>query len=137
MACCSFACSRRTAISSSLTDWIVSSDSPRVEGNFWFPFPAAPPPRFCNRRSSAAFRLTSNVLSVSAIMFVSPHEFVADSMHRQKKPGLLRNWFELLANPHDVTVHGARGRKIFQAPDFVGKAVAAHRLPGMTQKMFQ
>src|SRR6266852_4643700 len=88
-------------------------------------------------RLPTAFRLMSSIFSVCAIMLVSSYEFVADSMHRQKKTWLLRNWFEFLANPHNVSVHRARGRKILIAPDIVEQPVAAHRLPGMTQKMLQ
>src|SRR6266404_1293288 len=137
IACCSLACSRRTAISSSLTECTVSADSAWVEADLCPSFSASAPRSFCTRRSPAVFRPTSNALSLSAIMFVLPHEFVADSMHGQEEPGLLRNWFEFLANAHDVSVHGARGGKILIAPDFVEKAVAAHRLSGMTQKMLQ
>src|SRR5258705_9471316 len=137
MACCSLACSRRTAISSSLMECTVSADSACVEADLCPSFSASASRSFCSRRSPAVFRPTSNALSLSAIMFVLPHEFVADSMHGQEEPGLLRNWFKLLANAHNVSVHGARGGKILIAPDFVEKAVAAHRLSGMTEKMFQ
>src|SRR2546425_1251091 len=79
----------------------------------------------------------SSIPSVDVIMFISSYEFVAHSMHRQKKTGLLRNRFEFLANPHNVSVHGARRRKILITPDLVEQPVTAQRLPGMTQKMLQ
>src|SRR6266849_3031556 len=137
MACCSFVCSRRTASSSSLTEWMFSVSSPPVAGKLWLPFRSAVHLGSCGRRFPSAFRSMSSIFSVCAIMLVSSYEFVADSMHRQKKTWLLRNWFEFLANPHNVSVHRARGRKILITPDLVEQPVAAHRLPGMTQKMLQ
>src|SRR5712691_5556050 len=79
----------------------------------------------------------SSIRSVCVIIFVSPYEFVAHSMHRQKKTWLLRNRFEFLANPHNMSIHRTRRRKILVAPDLVEQPVAAQRLPGMTQKMLQ
>src|SRR5260370_8170520 len=79
----------------------------------------------------------SSIPSVDVIMFISSYEFVAHAMHRQKETWLLRNRFEFLANAHNMSVHGARRRKILITPDLVEQPVTAQRLPGMTQKMLQ
>jgi hypothetical protein len=62
-------------------------------------------------------------------MFISSYEFVAHPVHRQKKTGLLRNRFELLANPYNMSIHSPSRRKVLVAPDLVEKPVAAKGLP--------
>jgi len=68
-------------------------------------------------------------------MFISSYEFVAHSVHREKKTGLLRNLFEFLANPYNVSVHCPGRWKVLITPDLVEQPVSAQGLPLMTQKM--
>src|SRR6266481_5119227 len=135
MACCSLACSRRTASSSCFTEGTPAPRLFAAGGKPWLAFPSGFVSR--TRRFPSALCLMSSIPSVDVIMFISSYEFVAHSMHRQKETGLLRNRFEFLANPHNVSVHGARRRKILITPDLVEQPVTAQRLPGMTQKMLQ
>src|SRR5215831_4347655 len=137
MACCSFACSRRTASSSSWTDWMFSVGFLSLARK-----PSQPFVSFARVVPGAgyfpnAFRVMSGVFSISAAMLASPNEFVTHSVHRQKETGLLGNGFEFLANPHNMSVHRARSWKVLVAPDLVKQLVTAHRFPGMTYKMLQ
>src|SRR5229473_3799340 len=135
MACCSFACSRRTASSSCFTDWMPGVRLFAEAGKPWLVFPS----RFVSRsrRSPSALGLMSSIPSVGVIMFISSYEFVAHSVHCQKETGLLRNWFEFLANPYNMSVHSPSRWKVLVTPDLVEQPVAAQRLPRMTQKMLQ
>src|SRR6266478_7551903 len=130
MACCSFACSRRTASSSCFTDWMPGVRLFAEAGKPWLVFPS----RFVSRsrRSPSALGLMSSIPSVGVIMFISSYEFVAHSVHCQHKTRLLRNRFAFLENPYDMSIHSARRRKILVAPDLVEQPVAAQGLPGMT-----
>src|SRR6516165_8417373 len=138
IACCRRACSRRSASTSSVSDWRLSVRSHCTAGEL----------RFVNTSSEAAAavcaswfviaaRLISSILSVQAIMLLSPHEFVADSMNGQKITRLVGNGFEFLADTDDMRVDGSGGWEIFVAPHFVEKAVAAQGLSRMTEKMFK
>src|SRR5215469_1920684 len=138
MACCSRACSRRRASTSSVSDWRLSVRSHCTAGEL----------RSANTSAEAAAAVSANwlaiaaclissILSVQAIMLLSPHEFVADSVHGQKITRLVGNGFEFLANADNMRVDGAGGRKILVTPHFVEKAVAAQGLSGMTEKVLE
>src|SRR6516225_9511201 len=115
MACCSLACSLRREFNSSVTRSLGSVAA----------------------SASAELRGVSFSRSVRAIMKVSPHKFVTHSVNGQKITRFFGNRFELLAQPDNVSIHSARGRKIFIAPNLIKKAVPAQRLAGMTNEMFE
>src|SRR5258708_18084216 len=122
MACCSFACAARTVSRSSRSDWMLSVrfGDVTVGKHSGARSPAA---RFFSRtgRFSGSFRVPISVSEVGMIMFPSSssHELVAHSMHGQKETGLLRNWLQLLANAHDVSIHRPSRWKILVTPDLV------------------
>src|SRR5713101_5287998 len=92
------------------------------------------PSRFVSlpRRFPSALCLMSSIPSVDVIMFISSYEFVAPSVHRQKETGLLRNRFEFLADPYDMSIHSPGRWKVLVTPDLVEQPVAAQGLPRMT-----
>src|SRR5215469_17119254 len=120
MACCSMARSRRTASGSSFAGRRLSGSFGGWESKVLLP---------CSTGTICS------VFLAGAAMFASTYEFVAHSVHGQKKTGLLRDRFELLPNPYNVRVDGTGGGKVFVSPDLVEQPVAAHGLAGMTEKM--
>src|SRR2546426_12528601 len=119
MAWRSVACSARSSANSSLSAWLVPESPSSGRATSWAAIrtsaravPAAP-------RSRRVIRVLSNVPPLSPMVVASAYEFVAHSMHRQKKPGLLGDRLELLPKSHDMGVHRARGRIIVVAPDLV------------------
>ena len=78
------------------------------------------------------FRPMSDIPSLDVIMFISSYEFVAHSVHGQKETGLLRNRFEFLANPYNMSIHSPGRWKVLVTPDLVEQAFAAQGLPRMT-----
>src|ERR1700757_3256626 len=71
------------------------------------------------------------------IMFISPYEFVAHSVHGKKKSRLVRNWVKLLPNPYDMSIHRPGSRKVLIPPNLVEQSLAAQCFPGVTQEMLQ
>src|SRR6266481_380576 len=130
MACCSLACSRRTASSSCFTEGTPAPRLFAAGGKPWLAFPSGFVSR--TRRFPSALCLMSSIPSVDVIMFISSYEFVAHSVHRQKKTRLLRNRFEFLANPYNMSVYRTRRRKVLVTPDLVEQPVATQGFPGMT-----
>src|ERR1700747_2547638 len=132
MACRSFASSRRTASSSPFSDWtlVATVCVVVVESRRAIPSTVHPPRgvgRFRGR-----FPVAFCVSAIGVIMFISSYKFVSHSMHGQKKTRLLRNGFEFLANPDDMSIHRPGCRKVLVSPDLVEQAIAAQRLPGVT-----
>src|SRR5580704_10053196 len=132
MACCSFAYSRRTASSSCSGDRVLS-------------MAAAEPVDELRRGCASPVRLAASaglfpsklreVFCFSAffmIVIISSYEFVAHPVYGQKKTRLIRYGFQFLANPNDMSINGARGRKILVTPNLVEQPIAAQRLPGVT-----
>src|SRR6266478_5603501 len=130
MACCSLACSRRTESSSCFTEGTLAPRLFAAGGKPWLAFPSGFVSRA--RRFPSALCLMSSIPSVDVIMFISSYEFVAHSMHRQKETRLLRDRFEFLTNPYDVSIHSPSRWKVLVAPDLVEQPVAAQGLAGMT-----
>ena len=54
------------------------------------------------------------------------HELVACTMHGAKIDGSRRVAFELLTQPQDVIVYGARTGIVFISPDFIKQLVAGN-----------
>src|SRR5438876_8160436 len=65
------------------------------------------------------------------------NKFVPNAMHCQEIARLLGNRLKLLTNAHDVGIDCAGRRIVLVSPDLVQQAIAAQRLPGMTQKMLE
>src|SRR5882724_2846504 len=65
------------------------------------------------------------------------NKFVPNAMHRQEIARLLGNRLKLLTNAHDVGIDCAGRRIVLVSPHLVQQAIAAQRLPGMTQKMLE
>src|SRR6266481_9765212 len=133
MACRSFACSRRSVSDSSFGHWTNSGVSvAKALRKFCRACPSAVCLISCVGRFPSTFRVVFRVSALGVIMFISSYEFVAYSVHSQKKPGLLRNWFEFLPDPHDMSIHRPSSREILVTPNFVKQPLAAQRLPGVT-----
>src|ERR1700675_93168 len=138
MACCSFACSRRTLSSSSFSDRALSAGPlAMVAGKRLRACPSAERFGSCAGRFRGTFRVGFWVSAVGVIMFISSYEFVAYSVHGQKKSRLLWNWLEFLANPDDMSIHCPGCREVLVSPNLVEQPLAAQRLSRVTQKMFQ
>src|SRR5271169_6701935 len=58
-------------------------------------------------------------------------------MYCEKKLRLLRIRLQLLAQTHQVCVDRTRGRVVVISPDVFQQAIAAQRLAGMTDEIFQ
>src|ERR1700738_4427671 len=133
MACCSFAYSRRTASSSCSCDRVLSvRAAAELAGEFRRG--CASPVRLVASAGLPPARLGELFCfsAVFMIVIISSYEFVPYAVDGQKKTRLIRNGLQFLSNPNDMSIDGARGRKILVTPNLVEQPVAAQRLPGMT-----
>src|ERR1700731_816430 len=138
MACCSFACSPRRLSSSSFSDRALSAGPVAMAAGKWLQACPSAERLVCRAgRFRGTFPVAFWVSAVGVIMFISSYEFVAHSVNGQKKSRLLWNRFEFLANPNDMSIDCPSCREVLVPPNLVEQPLAAQRLPGVTQKMFQ
>src|SRR5271169_6724591 len=105
MACCSFAYSRRTASSSCSCDRVLSARA-AAEPVDEFRRGCASPVRLVASAGPFPSKLREAFCfsAVFMIVIISSYEFVAHPVHGQEKARLIRNGFQFLTNPNDMSI---------------------------------
>ena len=66
-----------------------------------------------------------------------PDKSIPSSMHGEEELRLFRIGLELLPQPHQVRIHGARRRVVVVSPNVFQQTIAAERFAGMADEILQ